>query len=104
MVCLLPNRERIKNLEGRARNLRTATIATDWPSRPMRTARKTPGWPRPKAERGDATAGAAAERASWTADELRKVGLDAPGRNPPADRAALAPSNRPASPGLSRVS
>ncbi len=35
------------------------------------------------AERADATAYAAAERAGWTADELRKVGLDAPNRKAP---------------------
>lgn len=35
------------------------------------------------AERGDATAYAAALRAGWTAEELKRVGLDGPNRRAP---------------------
>lgn len=36
-----------------------------------------------EAERADAAAYAAAQRAGWTSDELRKVGLDQPARKAP---------------------
>lgn len=52
-----------------------------------------------EAERADATAYAAAERAGWTAEELRKVGLDPPDRKAPGrPRRARLPQPDPAPP------
>ncbi len=55
------------------------------------------------AERVDATTYAAAMRAGWTADELKRVGLDAPSkRNPGRPRTPRTPrSNGPTSAGRS---
>lgn len=52
------------------------------------------------AERGDAAAYAAALKAGWTADELKRVGLDAPTRRAPGrprnTRRSTATSSSPA--------